>query len=54
MSWEAVLFAFVAGAFGGVCAWFGVRARSRRQLQEWLRGIVKEINAEKEVAKDGD
>lgn len=45
MSWEAVLFAFVAGAFGGVCAWFGVRARSRRQLQEWLGEIVKDINS---------
>lgn len=47
MTLETVLFAFVAGAAGGVCAWFGIRARSRRQLQEWLQGIVKEINAEK-------
>ncbi len=47
MTLETALFAFVAGAAGGVCAWFGVRARSKRQLQEWLGEIVKEINAEK-------
>jgi|GEM_PF-7034984 len=45
MTWTAALFAFIAGAAGGVCAWFGVRARSRRQLQEWLQEIVKEINS---------
>lgn len=45
MTMETALFAFVAGAAGGVCAWFGVRARSRRQLQEWLREIVREINS---------
>ncbi len=47
MTWAELLLAAIAGAAGGVCAWFGIRARSKRQLQEWLREIVKEINAEK-------
>lgn len=45
MTWAELLLAAMAGAAGGLCAWFGVRARSKRQLQEWLQEIVKDINS---------
>jgi hypothetical protein len=46
MTWTAALFAFIAGAAGGVCAHLAFRYRMREKLEEWLQEVVKEINQE--------